>query len=163
MLFDSAEFKPHDAIGRMWTYGYKASELERIFNSIPSELASHMQKAFLALQTMYRMQALNSRRQLECGECLHRLDESDTICKIPEELEASRVYGVLQFSYDPKTNTRKQVAMNARYAELHGYHHEELLSRFANHDLYMQPTAIDSAVLLLDSLQVHEHYHGLEL
>ncbi len=78
-------------------------------------------------------------------------------------MEASRVYGVRQFSYYPRTSARKQVAMNARYAELHGYHHEELLSRFANHDLYMQPTAIDSAVLLLDSLQVHEHYHGLEL
>ncbi len=101
---------------------------------------------------MHRMQALNSRSLLEGSASCNAPDDSDT-CTITDDLKTNSVYGVLQFSYDPRTNQRKQVAMNGRYAELHGYHQEEFLARFANHDLDSHHTDIDSIVLLLDSLQ----------
>ena len=131
----------------MWSYGYKAPELERLFNSIPLELAAPIQKGFLALQTMHRMQAFNTRLLPQRGESCNRPDESNTICSIPDELNANSVYGVLQFSYDPRTNKRKQVVMNARYAELHGFHQEEFLTRFANHDLDLHHTDVDSIII----------------
>ncbi len=115
-----------------------------------------MQKGFLALQTMHRMQAFNSRLLHETGESCNRLDESNTICSIPDEWTTNNVYGVLQFSFDPQTNKRNQVAMNARYAQLHGFHQEEFLARFANHELDLHHTDVDSVILLLESLQVRD-------
>ena len=70
-----------------------------------------------------------------------------------EKWENDEVNGFLQVSYDPDTNQRTNIAMNPRYAHLYGYHKEEMLARFANHDLEVQRTDIDWLALWLDNFQ----------
>ncbi len=44
--------------------------------------------------------------------------------------------------------------MNSRYAEMHGFHKEELLARFAGHDADMQFPQVDWLMIWLDYFQV---------
>ena len=55
--------------------------------------------------------------------------------------------------FDPVTGQRKRIFLNTRFANIFGYHREELVARFANHEAGLQRTEIDSLLVLLDGLQ----------
>lgn len=71
----------------------------------------------------------------------------------PAFWEAEQQYGCIEISFDPVTGQRKRIFLNTRFANIYGFHREELVARFANHDAGLQRTDIDSLLVLLDGLQ----------
>ena len=142
----------YPCVERLWSFGYQSSQLERLFNSIPDELNSYLERGYLALKTVFRMRSL---LQSQIDQPAYRREDltPDDLKRWEDDVEN----GFLQITYDPDTNKRTHVVMNARFAHLHGYHKEEMLARVANHDLEAQQSDIDWLTLWLDSFQVFRH------
>jgi PAS domain-containing protein len=65
--------------------------------------------------------------------------------------DAQDMQGILQISFDVKTHQRTHVMVNSRFAQLHGYHKEELLSRLESHDFEFHRTDLDLLISWLHS------------
>ena len=143
-------------IERIWNFGYQSSRLEQLFNSIPPELSALMKRGLQSVQIIRRLQpsAKDRQRQTTAESCMRSSDEQEFLHLDADRWEHDDVHGFLQISYDPATNRRTNVVLNSRYAHLHGYHKEEMLARFGNHDLEVQLPDIDWLAYWLDHFQV---------
>ncbi len=64
--------------------------------------------------------------------------------------EREQEYGFMQVSFDPETQERRSLFVNTRFAELCGFHREEMLARFGNYDVEVPRPELDSLRILLD-------------
>ena len=68
--------------------------------------------------------------------------------------ESDDVFGYLELVFGPNDTSRyRHVGMNTRYAALHGYHKEELLSRYAAGEAELQRIEIDALMFFLWTLK----------
>jgi hypothetical protein len=67
--------------------------------------------------------------------------------------DSEKLYGFFEVWFDPLTAQRQQLFMNSRFAQIYGFHKEELMARFANYDADLQRTEIDVLLLTLDGIQ----------
>jgi hypothetical protein len=97
-------------------------------------------------------------------------------CKDPEPNEAAQciettmwqeqnLCGFLSITTDSSTQRRKNVVVNAWLSNVWGMHVEELLARFASHDLHLHFPALDMLYHMADELvnthQDRVRYHRL--
>jgi hypothetical protein len=148
-------------VERMWSFGYQSSQLEHLFNAIPPEISLFMKRSLISLQTISRLQPFKMKGPTLPKPTTSLIEEFEQMRTEAEHWDGDEVHGFLQVSYNPHTNARTHVVMNSRYAHLHGYHKEEMLSRFASRDLDVQRTEIDWLILWLENFQVLVRSHSL--
>ena len=131
--------------------GYSSQIFLNIFNSLPEPLSSMMATLFKAQQkeisgfSSFGRVANQSRIALDNASAHFAADTS--------MWDSEQIYGFFEVWFDPTTATRQRVFMNTRFAQIHGFHKEELFARVANYDADLQRTEIDSLLLILDGLQ----------
>ena len=130
---------------RYWKSGYRCHELVKLFNSLPNPLPSMMDTIFSSL--VPSSEAQKSESPLPVVNLQH---PDPNLCE-PSFWDSEREYGCIEISFDSVTGERKRIFMNGRFANIYGFHREELVARFANHDADLQvhtrSTASDCAAL----------------
>uniref|UniRef100_A0A7S0MKV2 Zn(2)-C6 fungal-type domain-containing protein n=1 Tax=Cryptomonas curvata TaxID=233186 RepID=A0A7S0MKV2_9CRYP len=135
-----------------WHSGYKCEILMNLFNSLPNELSALMSVVSLALQ---KRDSSNVKNQISDVSRSPNLGNTDSTVLLEEASmwDREETYGFMEVALHPITKQRQHMIMNTRFANIYGFHKEELYSRFASHEADLQRTEIDSLLLMLDGLQ----------
>jgi PAS domain-containing protein len=138
---------------RYWTFGYQTKALARIFNAIPPRLSRSIEKMMEVLQQKYNA-ARGGDEAPPPSSPLSMAPYSDGghpppsapvgIAAREEEMWQEEIdCGFIRLRVDPRTQHRRHVSANARAAALAGMHREELLARFAHHDVPLPFSDLD--------------------
>jgi hypothetical protein len=136
---------------KLWAFGYKLEYVATFFESIPTQVDTLLADYLRELQIM-----------LAKGELPHTLpdislpsrasaDDSGRSAETSMWQEQCSL-GYLSVSSDGLTQRRTGVSVNARLSAMWGMHAEELIARFANHDLHLHCPALDLIFLMMDEL-----------
>ena len=130
---------------RYWTFGYQTGALSRIFNAVPPRLSSAVEKMMELLQKRYAAAVGEASQKplTRWGYTGCPAPAPPSPPPAPSEMsaqedamwQAEAECGYIRIVLDPATQHRRHVSANARVAAIVGMHHEELLSRFAYHEV----------------------------
>jgi hypothetical protein len=123
---------------RIWAFGFNAKEIALFLNSIPGPVCN----AFASLLSEHEilLQQRTSQHQWLQQTCgVDILSHPNTQSKGLDAAlwQYQNACGYLGVFFDPSTQTRNEVTLNSSFSTVTGVHTEELLARFANHDLEM--------------------------
>ena len=135
---------------RFWSFGYQTKPLARIFDSVPPRLSTAIECAMGAMQAMYSVATLDTTNAITAGNGAIRSAPESTavslsgIAESEDAMwEAQADIGFVRVLFDPHTQHRQHVAANAALAKVAGMHREELLARFAAHEVPLPWTDLD--------------------
>jgi hypothetical protein len=143
-------------IYKIWAAGYQVQSLVTIFDSFSPRLAATARHALVELQERSNRKVFQLTQGLAsigaaariCGE--ECPTEHSRLLAEAEMWEREQEYGFMQVSFDPETQERRSLFVNTRFAELSGFHREEMLARFGNYDVEVPRPELDSLRILLD-------------
>ena len=134
-----------------WHSGYSCNLVSNIFNSMPEQLSSLMGSVSMSLQRRDSSTICSQVSEDQNAVARNTYDRS-----VPTEeallWDKQEIYGFMEIGLDPISKQRTHIIMNTRFANIHGFHKEELYARFANHDADLQRTDIDNLLMMLDGL-----------
>jgi hypothetical protein len=137
-------------MSRLWSVGYGRSLLVDWFASFPPELVYAFRKILAIFQQnmIARLKYLSyfesmRRTTVDCGS---RPAEFDGIW------DDAPSFAFLSLRFNPNNQTRQKVWANKMQADINCVHREELLARFANHDLPFGMSDIEFLCLAVDEL-----------
>ena len=143
----------HGVIMKYSISGYSSENFVKIFNSLPEPLSTMMAALFTSAQ-MRGGTEFPTPSNAPVNESKITLDHASAHFASDASLwDSEQVYGFFEVWFDTVARTRQHVFMNNRFAQIHGFHKEELFARFANYDAEFQRTEIDSLLLVLDGLR----------
>jgi hypothetical protein len=117
-----------------------------------------VQRAFNAMQILSKFRSSNRNRpDLVLPQVLE--EEKHKMFAEAAAWDSQDHQGFLQISFDARTSQRKHVMINSRFAQLHGCHKEELLSRFASHEVDFHRTDLDLLIMGLQNFLVSAEAH----
>jgi hypothetical protein len=136
--------------------GLRVDSVAHIFNSIPSALmlsaVNLLCKPITTTAAIPRIDAAPT--YLSQKSASPSDDERPQIFTDSDRWETDSVFGYFELVYEPGNATRYRcVGMNSRYAELHGYHKEELLARYAAGEAELQRIELDALMFFFYSFK----------
>jgi hypothetical protein len=143
---------------RFWVFGFKSKEIALFLNSIPLHVSNSL-ASLLNEQEIQLMQRATQHKWLQqtCGDSILSHANSQYSGLDTSLWEQPNSCGYLSLSIDPPTQNRKEVAVNSNFPIVSGLHNEELLARFANHDLDMFCPPLDFIFFC-----ANDSIHGLD-
>ena len=135
-----------------WYSGYKCDLLMNLFNSLPDQLSSLMGSVSLALQERDSSTICSQVNEVE-NAVPAGMYERSVLAEEALLWDTQDIYGFMEIGFHPINKWRTHMIMNTRFANIYGYHKEELYSRFANHDADLHRTEIDNLLMMLDAMQ----------
>ena len=140
---------------RLWSIGYCRPLLVDWFASFPPELVHAFRKSLAVVQKnmidrisyLHSFESLRTATVVECEAISTEFD-----CSFDGTLDDITSCAFMSLRFDPKTQIRQRVWANSMQAGISGIHREELLARFANHDLTFGMSDIEFLCLCIDDL-----------
>jgi hypothetical protein len=131
----------HGNFRPLWTFGFRPTDLSNFFESLPLDIRR-------LLQAIPKLaQPLPSNKQDDPKPTSPEVTLSDW-----RMWQSQSWCGFLQLFYDPETGERTDVAFNDLHARLFGMQREELIARFAAHDVPLPFAPHDLLILLIDTV-----------
>ena len=144
-------------IFKIWAAGYQVQSLVNIFDSFSPSLEA------VTIRALRELQERSNRKMIQLAQGLASVGavgkgalvdecaaENSRMLAEAEMWEREQEYGFLQILFDPNTQERRSLFVNTRFAELWGFHREEMLARFANFDVEVPRPELDSLRIFLD-------------
>eukprot|EP00292_Cryptomonas_paramecium_P010475 CAMPEP_0113673744 /NCGR_PEP_ID=MMETSP0038_2-20120614/7025_1 /TAXON_ID=2898 /ORGANISM="Cryptomonas paramecium" /LENGTH=261 /DNA_ID=CAMNT_0000590231 /DNA_START=48 /DNA_END=830 /DNA_ORIENTATION=+ /assembly_acc=CAM_ASM_000170 len=129
----------------VWSLGFEVRHFKALFDSVPYDTAFAISK--LQSQLMQRMRLMPPKAP---DTPMQIYDESVNLELLASMWEADDVNGFLQITFDPVTSTRTSIILNSRYAQLHGYHREELIARYCAREAPFHMADLDCLANMAD-------------
>ena len=134
---------------RLWSIGYSQHLLVDWFASFPPELV----RAFKAILAELQDNMVSRFSYLTSVESMRSTVGGESVSsELDGKWDDFSSCAFLGLRFDPKTQTRLKVSANVLQSEINCIHREELLARFANHDLTFGMSQIEFLCLVVDEL-----------
>jgi hypothetical protein len=128
---------PYMASKRWMSYGFKCSELARVFNSVPPYLLS-------SIDQMMKLLAFKYSDVFDPSGGKNNQNEVESQCQGPQNgfeppfrniWNDDDTHGICVFDFNPISQERQHVDINGICSSIRQMHEEEYRARLANHDL----------------------------
>eukprot|EP00292_Cryptomonas_paramecium_P010563 CAMPEP_0113725074 /NCGR_PEP_ID=MMETSP0038_2-20120614/39509_1 /TAXON_ID=2898 /ORGANISM="Cryptomonas paramecium" /LENGTH=261 /DNA_ID=CAMNT_0000655199 /DNA_START=248 /DNA_END=1033 /DNA_ORIENTATION=+ /assembly_acc=CAM_ASM_000170 len=132
---------------RYWSFGYHTKSMARVFDAVPPRLSRAIDLMMDALQIQYSAHdAIQN----------YVSDEPPSVA-VDEELMwmADNDRGYITLNFDPATQQRRDLRVNARLASFSGMHIEEMLARYAHREFPLPWTDLDFVRFFVHQLLAH--------
>ena len=134
----------------LWSFGYQAGGILRIMRNLPLPLQSSLRSLLDSLDTYSRdltcrlFQA--SRIDYSISRDQVHFHNAGDIFKCVEkyQLDAEYDLGIIDIEFDPETQRRRRVRFNTVTGRIWGMQMQDLLQRFAHHDVPIPYTELDA-------------------
>jgi hypothetical protein len=127
----------HHVVRRFWTIGYQVQPIVDMFNELPAGLQTALGEAMAAAQRFANT------CKFAVPSCPDENNNMDVV-----EWEEDSTHAFIVATFHPLNQRRTAISANSRAAALLGMHREELLARYAQHDVPLALPPLDGAALV---------------